>query len=266
MPADEQDAYVAIAAWYDAEHDQHTDDVECYQELLASHARAGASVLEIGSGTARIAAALALAGYAVTGIEPSAAMRARGAKRLAALPERVARRVRTVAGSATAPGLRADEAFDAALLGCNTFAHLTTLDERQAALARLRDHLRPAGVLLLDLDLAGPERMAETVGQVWYSGTWDVPNSAEQVLHFSVAGHGEEPGTLQITHFYDVIGEGGVVRRIVSRMALALLGQGEVEEELTRAGFAVAARYGSYDMRPWEDGAPRAIFVARCAP
>ncbi|MBF6591663.1 MAG: class I SAM-dependent methyltransferase [Ktedonobacterales bacterium] len=243
----EHDAYANIAVWYDVEHDAVTEDIECYQVLLASVAGARASVLELGSGSGRVAAALALAGYTVTGIEPSEAMRARGAKRLAALPERVARRVRQVAGTAGAPGLESGQHFDAALIGCNTIAHLTSREERARALDVARGHLRPGGVLILDLDLAGPRRMAETIGQVWYSGLWPVPDSPLTLCHCSVATAGAEPGTLRLTHFYDTWEPGGPVCRTASTMTLALLSQGEVALALLHAGFSISALYGSYD-------------------
>src|SRR5215813_11757491 len=140
---DEPDPYAAIAAWYDVEHDSLSEDVECYLSLLAAPPSGRATVFEIGSGTGRIAAALAVAGHVVTGVEPSAAMRARCAQRLANLPPRVAQRVRVTAGTATEPGLVVkDLQFDAVLFGLNAFAHLTNLAERHTALVRAHQHLR----------------------------------------------------------------------------------------------------------------------------
>ena len=181
-----------------------------------------AAVLEIGSGTSRIAVALAAAGYTVTGIEPSAAMRARSAKRLAGLPERVARRVRIVPGTATELGLASTELFDAVLFGLNTFAHLTILAERQQALAALTGHLRPGGIVIVDLDLTGPRRMVETAGQMWWQGTWPVADSSESLSHFVVGEHGT-PGTVRVTHFYDLHAQAGPVRRTTTTMELAVL-------------------------------------------
>jgi SAM-dependent methyltransferase len=120
------------------------------------------AVLEVGSGTGRLLAALAGAGFVVTGVEPSAAMRQRCAGRMAALPERVARRVRVVEGTATALGLAASERFDVALLGLGTFGHLTTADERALALQEVYTHLNNGGRLIVDVDLAGPRRLRWT--------------------------------------------------------------------------------------------------------
>ncbi len=263
MPNADDDPYAAIAEWYDVEHDLVTEDVECYQELMRAAAGPHAHVLEIGSGSGRVVAALSLAGHSVTGVEPSAAMRARAARRLAALPERAARRARQIAGTAVKPGLDPSERFDAILLGCNTFAHLLSDVERRAALAALRSHLRPSGVLVLDLDVAGPRNMADTMGLLWLSGTWTVPGrNGETLAHFSAAHPGPEPDVLVISHFYDVWSPDQAVRRTASQMPLAVLDPQEVEQRLLDTGYRLRERYGSYDLTQWDDEAPRAIFVA----
>ncbi len=67
----EADPYTALADWYDVEHDAITEDVEFFAQQIASLGVARPRVLEVGSGTARIAAGLALAGYEVVGIQRS---------------------------------------------------------------------------------------------------------------------------------------------------------------------------------------------------
>src|SRR5262245_46460849 len=118
------DPYATLAEWYDIEHDAITEDVEFFAQQIASLGVARPHVLEVGSGTGRIAAGLALAGYEVVGIEPSAAMRARCLARLAALPERVARRISVLDGDARLLTPPPDARFDVALYGLDTFAHL----------------------------------------------------------------------------------------------------------------------------------------------
>ncbi len=266
------DPYTAIAEWYDLEHDGITEDVECLHELIGAGTPGRAHVLEIGAGTGRIAAGLATAGLEVTAVEPSEAMRARGAaKRLAALPERVARRVHLGAGSATDLGIEPSARFDAAVFGLGAFAHLTTRDERLRALALVRPHLRPGGLLIIDLDLAGLRRLADTPGQLQHQGTWPLPGaaSAERYLTHLVcavcASPTHEPGLVSLTHFYDVYEQGGSVARTVSQMTLALLSRGEIELSLVHIGFQVEAVYGGYAQESYEDGAGRALFVARPA-
>ncbi|HST89295.1 MAG TPA: class I SAM-dependent methyltransferase [Ktedonobacterales bacterium] len=269
-PEPSVDAYARIAEWYDVEHDGLGEDVECLASLLVAPPSGRAAVLEIGAGTGRIAAALATAGHEVTGVEPSARMRERGGPRLARLPERVRRRIRIVPGTATEPGLPAGTLFDAVIFGLNALAHLTSADERGRALRVARDHLRPEGQLLIDLDISGPRWLLETAHQLWWQGSWPLgdgdargdQDQREQVTHFVTGAQGQ-PGLLTVTHIYDVHTQGGVVRRTQTRMTLALLARGEVELALLHAGFAVAAVYGGYDLAVYDDLSARAIFDAR---
>jgi SAM-dependent methyltransferase len=258
----EPDPYAQIAEWYDLEHDSFTDDIELYLELVGGET-ARLAMLEVGAGTGRLLAALAGAGYVVTGVEPSAAMRERCVLRLTALPERVARRIRMVEGTATALGLPPSERFDVALLGLGTLGHLTRADERVAALSALHAQLKDGGRLLMDVDLAGPRRLLETAGRLWWQGAWQARDGVTQVEHLVVGAPGQEPGVVEVTHLYETHEQGGPVRRTITRTPLALLSRGEVALTVQQAGFTIEALYGGYDMAPADDSAGRVIVVAR---
>lgn len=255
------DAYAGIAEWYDVEHDPITEDVEAYASLVAEHAGDAARVIEIGAGTGRVAAALAVAGHSVTAVEPSAPMRARLTRRLAQLPERAARRITVVAGDAETPGVEASAPFDVALLGQNVLGHLPAAGQRLAALRALRAHLRPGGHLICDVDVLGPRRLLETAHQLWWQGAWPLA-SGDQLEHFVSAGPGAAPGTVELLHLYDVHAPGGPVARTTARLTLALLSRGEVETALLAAGFTIEAVYGGYDLAPCEESTGRVIFDA----
>ncbi len=255
------DAYASIAEWYDVEHDPITEDVEAYASLIAAGAGDSARVIEIGAGTGRVAAALAVAGHSITAVEPSAPMRARLTRRLAQLPERAMRRITVVAGDADTPGVADSARFDAALLGQNVLGHLTAPRQRLGALRTVRAHLRSGGYLIADVDLLGPRRLLEAAHQLWWQGAWPLDSGA-QLEHFVSGMPGAAPGTVELVHLYDVHAPGGSVARTTARMTLALLSHGEVETALLAAGFAVAAVYGGYDLALYEEGAPRAIFEA----
>lgn len=267
MTHDKQpDSYATIAAWYDVEHDPLTEDIECYQALIADADLRTPEIIEVGCGTGRVLARLAAAGYSVTGVDPSEAMRQRCERRLATLPERVSRRVRLLAGDAEHLPLGDDERFDLAIFSLNTFAHLTTSQSRLTALRALAAHLRPGALLLIDLDLLGSRRLAETAGQLWWQGTWPLPeNNAVLLSHFVTAAPISTPGALRVTHFYDIHEQGGEVRRAISTMSLALISKGELEVALQYAGFSVDEVFGDYELTAWDDVSSRAIFVARRA-
>lgn len=259
----EADPYERIAEWYDLEHDCLTEDVECYSSLLTGDGSRRATVLEIGSGTGRVAAALAIAGHSVTGVEPSAPMRARCERRLRELPPKVARRVTILPGAAADFKPPVAQRFDVALFALNAIAHLTSPEERHAALQHVRRCLAPAGLLLIDVDLLGLRRLRETAGQLWWQGTWPLPDGDALVSHFITAAPGRGAEVLDVMHIYDVHEQGGPVRRTMARMPLATLSAGELTLALIHAGYALDAAYGGYDLAPLEATSPRALFLAR---
>jgi SAM-dependent methyltransferase len=255
------DPYAALAEWYDIEHDAITEDVEFFAQQIASLGLARPHILEVGGGTGRIAAGLALAGYGVVGIEPSAAMRARCLARLAALPERVARRVSVLDGDARLLTLPAAARFDAALYGLDTFAHLLTVGERALALGAAHERLRRGGKLLIDLDPLGPRRLAESIGRAWLQGTWRDQRSGH-VLRHTLRATDMSDDVVTIQNVLTVAAPDGAITEATTELRLALLSRAEVERAISAAGFTLEALYGGYDGRAAVADAPRLLFVA----
>jgi SAM-dependent methyltransferase len=257
------DPYERIAVFYDIEHDQFVEDIECYASLLAQWYETPARVLEIGAGTGRIAAALAVAGHRVTAVEPSVAMRARLFIRLAQLPERVMRRVRVVDGSAAAPALEPLEHFDVVLFGQGVFAHLLTHDDRHRALQRARSYLDEGGRALIDVDLAGPRRLFDAPGRVWWLGTWSSSTDGSEISHFVAGVPGNTPDIVDVAHFYDAVSPDGAMRRTTARMSLSVFSPSVIELAALRAGFTPEEQYGGYDLAPLEPASTRQLLIAR---
>jgi SAM-dependent methyltransferase len=111
--------------------------------------RFGGDVLELGVGTARVAIALAKAGYTVTGLDLSPAMLERAGQKLTGLPPGVAERVTLVHGDMSAFDL--GRTFPLILVPFRAFQHLLEPDAQRRALACMRRHLAPGGHLVIDL-------------------------------------------------------------------------------------------------------------------
>ena len=134
----------AVAARYDGLRDELADDA--LDLLVRDGDLAGRSVLDVGCGTGRTAAALtARFGCAVTGVDPSPEMLAVARERAPAAEFREGRAERLPV---------ADGAFERALL--QTSVHLV---DRARALPEVRRALRPGGRLaILTVDPAGVDR------------------------------------------------------------------------------------------------------------
>jgi SAM-dependent methyltransferase len=256
-----EDPYAALAEWYDLEHDSVTEDIQFIAQQIASLGAPRARVLEIGSGTGRIAAGLALAGYEVVGVEPSSAMRARCLGRLAALPERVARRVTILDDDARLLALPPDAGFDAALFGLDTFAHLLTAAERDVALRAAHGRLYAGGRLLIDLDPVGSRRLAESVGRDWLQGAWQDERTGRTLRH-TLRATSVHDGVVTIHNNLEVTAPDGTHSQTSADLRLALVARGDVESAIHAAGFSQTTVYGDYEGREATPDAPRLIFVA----
>jgi SAM-dependent methyltransferase len=262
-PEHTDDPYTTLAEWYDLEHDDVTEDTEFFAQQIADLgvARPRARILEIGSGTGRIAAGLALAGYEVVGIEPSAAMRARNQARLAALPERVAHRISVIEGDARLLTLPPDERFDAAIYGLDTFAHLLTATDRSSSLRATHERLRPSGMLFIDLDPLGPQRLADSIGRDWLQGMWADQRSGRTLWH-TLRATGVQDDVVTIANVLVVTAPDGTVDNTTTELRLALLSREEVARAISAAGFTMDGVYGGYEEREAAPDAPRLILVA----
>jgi len=121
-------------------------DVKFYIDLAG---RAGGPVLDIGGGTGRVAWPLAEAGFDVTSLDLSAPMLARSElKRELASP---AARARVQLVEADIRDFSLPGQFGLAIGPFRVFQLVLTPDDQRSALATIHAHLRPRGVLVLQL-------------------------------------------------------------------------------------------------------------------
>lgn len=247
------DPYAAIAAFYDLEYGDYDADLTLYLELAR---RTGPPVLELGCGTGRVTAALAGAGYDVVGLDSSPAMLARAE---AKLTPQLRERVRLVRADMT--DFELGQTFGLVIIPLGTFGHLTTPEARLRCLEAVRRHLRPGG--LLGLDLPNPvapgfldDDPALVLHRVWVDGGRTLSkfvcrrvDPAEQVE--------------RVTCFYDEGGPCGEVRRTVFTYELAFLFRREAEYLLRLAGFEAEQVWGDYDLGPYHSSADRMFILAR---
>ncbi|HEX2041989.1 MAG TPA: class I SAM-dependent methyltransferase [Acidimicrobiales bacterium] len=131
---------------YDRRHAQRFAEADVTADLLAGlvEDRAGASVLELGIGTGRLALPLAARGFEVHGIDSSPAMvdRLRAKPGGADLP--------VVIGDFVDVGSLVDGAYDLVLLPFNALFELLSQDEQCRCLAGAAAHLAPGGALVVE--------------------------------------------------------------------------------------------------------------------
>lgn len=246
-----------LARLYDLEYDDWDEDSPFWQSFAA---RTGDPIVELGCGTGRALAPLAQQGYAVIGLDSSAAMLRRAAKRFAAFGV-PANRYRLVEQSMeTAAGDCPARLVFSAL---NAFAHLRTPRAQARTLAAAHRMLRPEGLLVLDLFNPLTQEHDLRDRMVTLRNVFADPQTGAPIQQFEIWEVDRETQVVQTTYLYDCLQPDGSLRRTTSTFPMRYSYRYEIEARLAEANFAVENVFGSYEADPFTGSEEKMIFVAR---
>jgi SAM-dependent methyltransferase len=218
--------YDAIARLYDPWSRSVVEDVPFY---LDEARRTGGPVVELGVGTGRIAIPIASDGIRVIGVDSSPGMLEVCAEHAALAGVELDLRL----GDLREPPV----AETVPLVTCpfRSLLHMSGDDDRRRALRAVRGLLADGGRFVFDVFTPSREDIEETHGrwierepEIFERADWD---EGARTLTLSVRGPDSE-----------------------STMALAWLDPDEWQPLLESEGFAVDARYGWFDRRPYLGG------------
>ncbi|MGD0019850.1 MAG: class I SAM-dependent methyltransferase [Candidatus Limnocylindrales bacterium] len=253
----------ALARLYDVDLLDDPGDIDLY---LALAARTGGPILELATGSGRIAVPLARAGYEVTAVDIDPAMLARLRRRLAetveAEPE-VRGRVHPVEGDLVGLELPGGPVFGLAILALNSVLLLDSRDRQRAALETMARYLVPGGVAVVDVWLPAADELARYDGRLSLEYARTDPETELVVTKTVSAEHEPTRGHVELTAIYEEGEQGGPPRRWVRHDRLRLLGPDELSEMAEAAGLIVEVLAGSYDLEPLVNHDERAILIAR---
>jgi SAM-dependent methyltransferase len=245
------DPYAEIAPFYDWEHDDFTDDVSFYLNVIQ-----GGPVLDVGIGTGRIALAVANAGFEVVGVDVSDAMMALARKRLHG-----AQGVQLCRGPVAE--LDSRSRFSVALLSLNTLWHVTELNAQIEMLRAIGRRLIPGGLLVVDV--SNPLTMADREGRGELRQRFRRVVDDRTVSAYSAAWDDEGEQILTLSLTYEETLSTGASRRTCAELELRYLYRFELELALGQAGLVLSHCYGSYDLQPYGSESPNLIVIAQPA-
>ena len=239
------DEYLRYAEVYDILFGDIDDDAAFYLGCASSRLKVGGAVLELGTGTGRVAARFLGAGYSVTGVDASAEMLARSERKLGSF----AARYRAV--HADVRVMELEEHFALAVAPYGMVAHLLTDDDRLATFRRVHAHLKPGGIFVFD-DMPA-----------WLGGRADGSRLDLRRTGFdAVAGMPvrlqsnciDVAGTsLSVRYdFVDWMDNGSVARRLVIRVVFRNIALEDELALLADAGFEVVEILGTFDGTPFD--------------
>lgn len=251
-----REAMDRIARFFDAEYNDYDEDLPA---LEAYAGRAGGPILELGCGTGRALIPLAQAGFRVTGVDLSPEMlrRARAKAEAAGVGERIT----LIEGDYASAPLGGP--YRLAFTVMNTFLHLPDQAAQLAALRHWRASLAPRGYLIIDIFNPDPGQLAALDGRVEWHHTWPDPETGGVVIKQMIRTVDLAEQIMHVTFMYDQVADNGEMRRTLAMFDLRYLWRFEAELLLDKAGYAVEAVYGSWDLAPLMSDSERLILIAR---
>jgi SAM-dependent methyltransferase len=245
----------AFARYYDADFGAVEDDIPFYRELAR---RSGGPILEPMCGSGRLLAPLARAGYRLAGVDVSVMLLALARTRLTnagllGQVELLEADIRQIAPAGP---------FGLAIVALNSFMHLSSAADQLAALDHIHTALQPDGLLALDLFNPDLRALAGYNGELVFDKTFVLADGT-RVQKF-VAQYADTAAQINYIQFiYDELDIEGRVRRTMLPFTLRWLYRYELEHLLARAGFALEAVYGSYDLDEYRGESELMLAVAR---
>ena len=259
MRADHPWGDAALATLYDAF--PFDADVPLYVELGRTE---GGRVLEVGCGSGRLTVPLARAGLHVDGVDISPHMLAITREKLVADGAAAARVTLHEADMRTFD-LPDRGAFDFAVVPVKSFAYLTDRHDQAATLQRIAAHLRPGGLLAIDLLNPQPAWLGEPNGSMrddllhYWPERGVTVSRVESVVSTDLASQ-----VRVIRSIYEVLDERGTLltKRFVE-WPFRFTYRFEAEHLLERAGFTVEHVYGGYAREPFMLSSTTMLLLAR---
>jgi SAM-dependent methyltransferase len=220
-------------------------------EFLRRYGSGFAEVVDIGSGTGRIAIPLAQRGTVVYCVEPSPAMRREFTRKLA-VHTAIADRILLLGGNAESFALR--RRFPAAFM-FGVFDHLIDDNTRLLALENINHHLMPGGTLVMDLCLDGSKDSAPVP-----AGDYRIGNKEYRRFIGSEMCRDDKK---RVTLVFETYESGKLVERIEERGMVGIVFRRRLLSLLENTGFVVVNEFGDYESAAYNKGDESLIIEAR---
>lgn len=255
-PVSDAQRFDRFAAYYDADYRHYQEDIELIGDLAD---QTGDPVLELGCGTGRVLLPLVEAGHQVTGVDISPALLAQAQEKLHA-----ARRAdqTTLVNADLRTVALAERSFALAFCTSNTLMHLTTQADQLAVLRTAYAHLRPGGLLLIDLFNPDVARLNAVNGLMELADQWENSATGALVTKWCVRTV-DWADQLQDTLFiYEEVRVDGTTQRTHCPFLLRFLWRSEATLLVEKAGFTVEEVWGDFDGTPYQTASEHLILLA----
>ncbi|MFW5811961.1 MAG: class I SAM-dependent methyltransferase [Alkalispirochaetaceae bacterium] len=260
--------YLGGAPYYDLDTVTYgSEDIRFYRRQADELSRPPEKtrILELACGTGRVSIPLARAGYSVVGLDLSEAMLRIFQDKLARQPGGVGSRVSVYHGDMADFDLPGPP-FDLIIIPFRGFQALVETGDAMSCLNRIKRHLAPTGVFILDIFAVAPFNRWLDDFQERLDWKRTDPATGRLITRARIAGRCDiRRQVIHPTTIYYVSHPDGRSERIEDHFCLRYYFQHQMETLLVASGFEILAEYGDYSGAPIGEGAEQ-LFVCRHLP
>jgi SAM-dependent methyltransferase len=254
LPFDDwADIYDQVYAYLD-------QDIPFYVEQAVS---SGGPVLELGCGTGRVSLEIAAGGIDVTGVDLSPRML------------EVAGRKAQVQGLSAhcdfqqgdMREVRLEQRFPLVIIPFRGFQHLETVVDQREALATVRNHLAPGGLLIVDMFNPDVAMLADMDSTPFHVRDVHQPESGTRLVVYGQNrwDHIEQTNNSRLI-IEEVDHQGRMLQRLYRDFVMRYTYRYEMQHLLEICGFTVEALYGDFDGNPVSEAAEELVWLSRARP
>ncbi len=255
-----RDAHYEDAAYYDEAYKHLTEDIAFYVSLAS---RTRGDVLELGTGTGRVACAIAdaLSGRRnVVGMDRMRPMLKRAEERKTTLDVRARQRVSFIRGHVEDFALRSK--FGLIVAPFNVLMHLYDWRDFARALSRIRAHLAPKGLFAFDVLMPDAESLDRDPSQFFRSPAVRHPTTKKRYRYKEAFEYDVVNQVQNITLIFEGKGDDSFVTPLSQRQYFPQ----ELDALLHMNGFRVQQHSGGFDGRRLTRASESQVVVATAGP
>ena len=241
------------AARYDAEHWWKVDDLEFWESMAGEY---GPSVLEMAAGTGRLAVPVLKSGASYAGVEISQPLIRRAGEKLASLGHQ-AELIR-----ADIRNFHLDKTFDLIFIGFNSFLHLLTDEDAQAALACVREHCHRNTRFMIDIFVPDPLFLYRPAHPRVPAKTYTDPDTGARVRVEETNSYDPETELNHLRWYYSTVDQQDF---LVIDFTLRMYFPDTMDRLLHDAGFRILHKWGDYARAPFSEDSELQIYMAESA-
>ena len=240
---------------YDSVYSYVVEDIPFYVEEAE---RSDGPVLELGSGTGRVAIPVALNGNAVVGVDSSSAML------------NYARQKAVSASANNLALIESDmrdfdlgESFSLVTIPFNGFLSLLSVEDEIRTLMNVRRHIAPRGRLALDIFVPDLNMLVQEGDIPYHFRDILDPMTQKRLVIWNQSTYDAFSQIMSIrTIIEELDGSGYVADRIYRDYALRYVFRWEMHHLLKACGFDILALYGGFDRREFDESSTEMVWVA----